>query len=64
MESCIHTALDQYGYGWYIDSSFDIQSISHGGGIPGFIAYLCYYPQEDVTIILLNNYGWFGEGIK
>jgi CubicO group peptidase (beta-lactamase class C family) len=56
--------LDKYGYGVYIDSSFDKQTISHGGGIPGFIAYLCYYPGEDVTIILLNNKGWFSETLN
>ena len=36
--------LEKYGYGVYIDSLFGKQTISHGGGIPGFIAYLCYYP--------------------
>jgi len=56
--------LDKYGYGVYIDSLFGKQTISHGGGIPGFIAYLCYYPQEDVTIILLNNEGDFGEALN
>jgi CubicO group peptidase (beta-lactamase class C family) len=56
--------LDKYGYGVYIDSLLGKQTISHGGGIPGFIAYLCYYPKEDVTIILLNNYGWFSEAMN
>jgi CubicO group peptidase (beta-lactamase class C family) len=56
--------LDKYGYGVYIDSLFGKQTISHGGGIPGFIAYLCYYPDEDVTIILLNDEGNFGEALN
>jgi beta-lactamase family protein/uncharacterized protein DUF3471 len=56
--------LDKYGYGVYVDSAFEKQTISHGGGIPGFIAYLCYYPGEDVTVILLNNEGWFGEALN
>ena len=56
--------LDKYGYGVYIDSLFGKQIISHGGGIPGFIAYLCYYPNEDVTIILLNNWGWFNDALN
>jgi CubicO group peptidase (beta-lactamase class C family) len=55
---------DKYGYGVYIDSLFNKQTISHSGGIPGFIAYLCYYPEEDVTIILLNNYGWFNDAFN
>ena len=56
--------LDKYGYGVFIDSLFDKRTISHGGGIPGFIAYLSYYPAEDVTIILLNNKGWFDESLN
>ena len=56
--------LDKYGYGVYIDSLFAQQSISHGGGIPGFIAYLNYYPAEDATIILLNNEGSLNESLN
>jgi CubicO group peptidase (beta-lactamase class C family) len=56
--------LDKYGYGVFIDSLFGKRTISHGGGIPGFIAYLDYYPAEDVTIILLNNTGWFDESLN
>ena len=56
--------LEKYGYGVFIDSLFGKQTISHGGGIPGFISYLCYYPEEDVTIILLNNWGWFNDALN
>jgi CubicO group peptidase (beta-lactamase class C family) len=56
--------LEKYGYGVFIDSVLGKQTISHGGGIPGFIAYLCYYPDEDVTIILLNNWGWFNDALN
>jgi CubicO group peptidase (beta-lactamase class C family) len=53
--------LEHYGYGLFIDSLYGKKTIAHGGGIPGFISYLCYFPGEDVTIILLNNYGWFTD---
>ncbi len=56
--------LEKYGYGVFVDSLFDEQTISHGGGIPGFIAYLNYYPDAGVTIILLNNKGWFDESLN
>ncbi len=56
--------LEKYGYGVFIDSLFGKKTISHGGGIPGFIAYLCYYPDEDITIILLNNWGWFNDALN
>ncbi len=55
--------LQHYGYGWYIDSLYGHKTIAHGGGIPGFTAYLCYYTDEDITIILLTNEGWFNEGL-
>ena len=56
--------LEQYGYGWFIDSLYGKMNVAHGGGIPGFTAYLCYYPTENVTIILLNNKGWFDEALN
>jgi len=56
--------LEHYGYGVYIDSVWSKKSLSHGGGLPGFISYLCCYPDEDVTIALLNNYGWFGDALN
>jgi CubicO group peptidase (beta-lactamase class C family) len=56
--------LEHYGYGWFIDSLYGKESIAHGGGLPGFKSYLCYYPNEDATIILLNNQGWFNEGMN
>ena len=53
--------LEHYGYGWWIDTLFGNTYVMHGGGLPGFKAYFCYYPDEDATIILLNNKGWFDE---
>lgn len=55
--------LEHYGYGWFIDSLYGKKNVAHGGGLPGFIAYFCYYPDEDATIILLNNEGWYDESL-
>ncbi len=55
--------LEHYGYGWFIDSLYGKKNVAHGGGLPGFMAYFCYYPDDDATIILLNNEGWFNEGL-
>ncbi|MEP6465900.1 MAG: serine hydrolase, partial [Parafilimonas sp.] len=55
--------LEKYGYGFFIDSLYGKKTIAHGGGLPGFISYLCYFPDEDVTIILLNNEGWFDHDL-
>ncbi len=63
-EAALTPHLQNYGFGWYIDSLYGRKAIMHGGGLPGFSAYLCYYPVEDITIILLNNQGWFGQGLE
>jgi len=55
--------LQNYGFGWYIDSLYGHKTIAHGGGLPGFTDYLCYFPAEGITIILLSNEGWFNEGL-
>jgi hypothetical protein len=55
--------LAHYGYGWFIDSMYGNKFIAHGGGLPGFMADFTYYPGEDITIILLNNEGWYDEGL-
>jgi len=47
--------LGNYGYGWWIDSLYGKNYVTHSGGVPGFMSNLMYYPGEDVTIILLNN---------
>ena len=40
-----------------------VKAISHGGGIPGFLSSGEYYPEEDITIIVLvNTIGSLGPG--
>lgn len=56
--------LNNYGYGINVDTIFRKSAYTHGGGIPGFISYLCYFPADDVTIILLCNQGWFGDALN
>lgn len=55
--------LQHYGYGYFIDTSFGNKCIRHSGGLPGFVSYLMYYPEQDITIILLNNKGYYGDGL-
>jgi D-alanyl-D-alanine carboxypeptidase len=28
---------------------------AHGGGVPGFVSYLIYYPESQVTVAVLSN---------
>jgi CubicO group peptidase (beta-lactamase class C family) len=55
--------LGNYGDGWWIDTLFNKKYIYHSGGLPGFMAYFVYYPADDITIILLTNYGNYGDSL-
>lgn len=46
-----------YGYGWFVKTTSGIQSIEHGGGMPGFRTNEIYYPSEDLFIAILCNCG-------
>ncbi|HTB25795.1 MAG TPA: serine hydrolase domain-containing protein [Puia sp.] len=46
-----------YGYGWFLKTSNGVKSISHAGGIPGFVTNEIYFPAEDVFIAILCNCG-------
>ncbi|HET7275618.1 MAG TPA: serine hydrolase domain-containing protein, partial [Longimicrobiaceae bacterium] len=44
-----------YGYGLFTGTLEGEPSIAHGGGINGFISYLAYYPEADVSVAVLSN---------
>lgn len=47
-----------YGYGWWLlpKSEYNAQRIVRGtGGMAGFITSLMRYPDEDVTIVVIEN---------
>lgn len=50
------TPLDSgYAYGLTVGSSNGRRRFSHGGSATGFSAYLTYYPDSQVTIVVLAN---------
>lgn len=46
----------KYGYGWFSYTLYGKRCISHPGGIPGFVADMKFFPDDDLCIILLSNY--------
>ena len=46
-----------YAYGLGIGKLAGHRRISHGGGINGFITQLAFYPDDDVTVVVLGNLG-------
>ena len=55
--------VNGYGYGWMIGHFFNHHYVRHSGGYPGYMSEFIYYPEEDVTIILLNNFGTYDQMI-
>ncbi|MBB6329327.1 CubicO group peptidase (beta-lactamase class C family) [Chryseobacterium sediminis] len=47
--------LSGYGYGWFIDDLYGKKLINHGGNIEGSTSYFAMLPEENLSIILLNN---------
>jgi CubicO group peptidase (beta-lactamase class C family) len=45
-----------YGYGWMISDRSGYHIVEHGGAVPGFVANLARYPDDQVTIIVLSNF--------
>lgn len=44
-----------YGLGTFLRKINGKQTIGHGGGITGFRSDLIYYPEQDLTIVVLAN---------
>lgn len=44
-----------YAYGLMVADFEGTQRIGHGGGIHGFVSQLSYYPEHEVTVVVLAN---------
>jgi CubicO group peptidase (beta-lactamase class C family) len=44
-----------YGLGWGVGRTRGRRSLSHGGGIPGFITYKSRFPDDRLTVVVLTN---------
>ncbi|GAB5537822.1 MAG: hypothetical protein Rubg2KO_40710 [Rubricoccaceae bacterium] len=50
--------LDDYGYGLGVSTlpfAGGVRAIAHSGGIPGFSTMLIHFPDEDRTVVVLDN---------
>jgi CubicO group peptidase (beta-lactamase class C family) len=60
-----HSSLEQmltpftknYGYGWGIITIFNRKMVGHNGDMDGFQTNITRFPDEDVCIIVLSNFG-------
>jgi hypothetical protein len=46
---------NNYAYGWTVTTQFNRKTISHGGGINGFVTFLARYPDDRAFIVVLSN---------
>jgi CubicO group peptidase (beta-lactamase class C family) len=51
-----------YGYGWFTDSVYGKQRVSHDGNIPGYKSNINRFPDDDVCVIALSNSNNSGVG--
>jgi CubicO group peptidase (beta-lactamase class C family) len=54
---------NNYGYGFFVDSLYGRNYIRHSGGALGLMSDYVYFPKEDVIILLLNNFGNYGQSL-
>lgn len=49
-------ALQNYGYGWFVEDRDGHAAISHGGAISGFMTTLDRYTADSVLVVALFNF--------
>jgi hypothetical protein len=47
--------LNNYGYGWQVDSIYGKKMVSHSGSIAGFGSNFARIAEDDICIVLLSN---------
>jgi CubicO group peptidase (beta-lactamase class C family) len=62
-ELAFQPKIQNYGYGWETGQFFGKKYVKHGGGYPGFMSEFIYYPDENLLIVLLNNFGTYGQNV-
>jgi CubicO group peptidase (beta-lactamase class C family) len=44
-----------YGYGWMMNERRGLKTISHSGGLNGWMAQLTRYPDQNTTVVVFHN---------
>jgi CubicO group peptidase (beta-lactamase class C family) len=51
-----------YGFGWSLGPTNGLRTVSHGGGLPGFVTRISRYLAKRLTVIVLTNAEWSDPG--
>src|SRR5690606_19588418 len=55
--------IQNYGYGWQTGQFFGRKYVKHSGGYPGYMSEFIYYPDQNLAIVLLNNFGTYDQNV-
>ena len=47
--------MSDYGYGWIIRKIEGEKAVIHSGGIPGFLSFAIYFPNQNMLSVILSN---------
>ncbi len=55
--------INNYGYGWQTGQFLGNKYVKHSGGYPGYMSEFIFYPDQKITIVLLNNFGTYDQNV-
>lgn len=47
--------METYGLGWFVMTYRGHEAVIHGGNIDGFSSNTCFFPKENIGIVVLTN---------
>lgn len=53
-----------YGLGWGLSTFRGRRVVHHAGGVPGYSSFMGRFVDDDLTIIILSNWGLFDAAVK
>jgi CubicO group peptidase (beta-lactamase class C family) len=62
-ELAFRPKIKNYGYGWMSGEFIGKKYVRHSGGYPGFMSEFIYFPDDGITVVLLNNFGDYDMSI-
>ncbi len=61
-EMMFRAAKDGFGFGWLVMETWGKKDLAHGGGAPGFAAWVERWPNEEAFVAVLSNTGSSSAG--
>lgn len=49
------SSLSAYGLGWVLQDSYGTLQVQHGGGLPGMVSHLSFFPKAGLGVVVMTN---------